>query len=338
MTLPSPAYILLLLLTSIMVLPEAMAEEASALSPRKRRKKTLKLCNEYNGKLISYYDTVFKVVNCQRVPIDHTAVNQHLKKGEKIFKVTSEVIYLIPLQKTQKKKAKASLSCKDIDGEYVTADHEVIYFIDRCKKRRFPDWQTYQEHRHRRGIHQSQFLLVDQHTLAKLRSRPDFPSSLPYTTSPLDKDPTTQLSRTQLCQKLEGQFISYFSQVYYVEKCRKRPLDSLAFSRFTARLLVPPPEEKTSENTHSPREAIEATEATNEEKAEQGETDANLQSHETDQNPYADPYERLPEVIQITDDQWIRLPLGKPYNLKNYVMPSKKDADQPTTTSPRTFR
>lgn len=330
MTLPSPLTYLLLLLTSVMIIPEAIhAEEASTLSPRKRRKKTLKLCNEYNGKLISYYDTVFQVVNCQRVPIDHTVVNGHLKKGEKIFKVTSEVIYLIPLQKSQRKKAKASLSCKDIDGEYVTADHEVIYFIDRCKKRRFPDWQTYQEHRHKQGIHQSQFLLVDQRTLAKLRSRPDFPSSLPSTTSPLDKDHTTQLSRTQLCQKLEGQFISYFSQVYYVEKCRKRPLDSLAFSRFTARLLVPPPEASHPKDARTPRVPA----AANQVKGEQGETEIEDKEKENNDNPYTDPYDRLPEVIQITDNQWIRLPLGKPYDLKDYVLPNKKTSHEPTTTS-----
>lgn len=300
--------------------PPAAAEPAEpVISPRARRKQSLRLCHRYNGKVISYYDKTFVVKNCERVPLDHATLTAHLKAGKPVTQVSSEIINLIPQQSFKPRRQPKALRCKDLEGNYVTIDHEEIYYIKGCKKQRFPDWHTYREHRFHSGPHRSKFLLITAPDLERLRSRNDFPSTLPHAamTSP------PVLSAQQVCAELEGQFVGYYSQLYFVDSCSRRPVDTIQFARLMAQLMVgttPVPDLTTNEAADEATELTpEATSALPDPPpvpASSPDEPAGEAGGEPSEDPTAQ--DSLPQVIKITDMQWMSLPLGKAYDLKNY--------------------
>lgn len=296
----------------------------AATSPRARRKQSLRLCHRYNGKVISYYDKTYVVKNCQRVPMDHAVLTAHLKAGKSVSQVSNEIINLIPLQRFEPKVSPKRLRCKDLEGNYVTMDHEEVYYIKGCKKKRFPDWHTYREHRFHTGPHSSKFLLLTAPDLQRLRSRDDFPSTLPSTDQ--EAEPPV-LNAQKVCAELEGEFVGYYSQLYFVDACSRRPVDTIQFARLMAQLMVgttPVPDLEAADAASTP--ATDASEPSGNEPVASpaaSQVPDEIQTHADakapDESTTSPAAGGLPQVIKITDTQWMSLPLGKAYDLKNYT-------------------
>ena len=308
---------------------QASPKPKTETSIRQRRKQSLRLCHQYNGKLVSYYDNTFIIKNCERVPIDHHTLNQHLKAGKTVIPITNKIINLIPLQKPSPQPQKAPLRCQDLEGNYVTTDHEDVYYIKGCKKKRFPDWHSYRAHRFKHDLHTAKFLFITDRDLIRLRSRHDFPSVLPADNDKIITAPPP--SATEVCAELEAQFVAYYSRLYYIDNCKRRPVDTIQFSRLNAQLQVATTQVPVLKSPFEPNNQTDHLDQQHQ-PSHLPNDDYNDNNNDTHPNPQQDPPTGSPPlVIKITDHQWINLPLGKAYDLKNYTPPQPDS--EPTTTN-----
>lgn len=184
-----------------------------------------KMCRPLEGKLISFYDNVFRVKNCRRQEIvDSDLVYQLLKQGNKITDVSADVIAALPLGERLEKQGRSTIdfSCKSLEGKYITYSNVNVYYVTGCKKYKFPDWISYLDHRKKSPFKEivvvpwNEFLLIEEGQelasaidvmMPKLDPNEGFPDIIPI---------------DEACQPVNGKVVSYYSKIYKIEECRKR--------------------------------------------------------------------------------------------------------------------
>lgn len=193
-----------------------------------------KVCAKYEGKYILYYERVFKVERCKRREFIVEEGMEPRLKGSKVEAVEADVIAMLeegsPLQGPQKRKA---LTCPQMNGQYLLSRSEDIYFIEKCKKRLFPDFDTYTDHAKKRGKRQQDVLEVDEAELHRIADGAPIESSLDAEYKKLlDADTGIDvLPLAEACKGLNGKFVAYYSKLYRIEKCRKLPVDPQLFGK-----------------------------------------------------------------------------------------------------------
>ena len=206
--------------------------KSKQMSPREKRRKLLNYCEQFEQKLIGFYQKVFLVKDCKRIPLNHQKLSELLKKGETITKIDNEVIYLIPLLNQNNTGPISQTSfktrCSDIEGNYITFNHETMYYIENCKKRLFPDWKTFNAHRLSPENLQAGLTVLSEQQIKQIKSGSPFSSVLPVETI----QNTKKLSKANICNKYQNKFVSYYSKLYKVSNCKKRPIDSQQFTKY----------------------------------------------------------------------------------------------------------
>ncbi len=260
----------------------------------------VKYCRMYNKMHISYYDDIYYVEACKRRRVDAADAQYKLtSRRTKIQIVDSDVIAVIPEGDAMSHVKKKNLrSCKALNGKYVTFSDVDVYYVEKCKLKIFPDWDSYIKHRNQGGLtgeilgleweEFSSFLeydkegrLIEYDVKGKVRE---------YDAQGLFKDqddekfkPFRRMNSVvgeeyakakevgpevdiipvdEACRGLNGRWVSFYSRMYKVEACRKRELDPELFW-----------------------------------KKNKGKG-AQL------------------KVLELTDEQWISLPEGKPWDVK----------------------
>ena len=209
-------------------------KKKSILSPRERRRLSLKHCQRYEGKVLSYYEETFRVRGCQRHVLDHEKLSKLLKKGVKVEKVDGSVIMSLPLATPAAYRVPA-LSCAKLNGRYITSNYEEVYFVEKCRKRLFPDGVTYNQHLRDRGIAESSLQLYGSEVLDQIKDGKPFASVAPSGESEEAGDAgVANLGKNQKCKDLEGRYVRYFIYLYKVRRCQKRPVDDQKFSQIMA--------------------------------------------------------------------------------------------------------
>ena len=186
-----------------------------------------KMCRKYDGKHIGYYEDVYFVHNCQRRLIkDHDLLYKLLRKGHQVVQVDPAVIRGIPQGKPIVKLAQEKIACKKIQNRYVTIDTNEIYFIDNCKKRLFPEWDSYRLHSQKLPLLARQILFVSAQALRNIPTGKMMPSILDKHFAAheniLENEELDTLSQSDACAGLNNQFVTYYGQLYKIEKCRRR--------------------------------------------------------------------------------------------------------------------
>ena len=187
-----------------------------------------KECRKYNGKLIGYYENVYQVENCQRREIlDEDLINRLTRSGKKVHPVENDTIVMLEEGPPVVGKTASSVNCKKLEGRYVIAGASEIHLVESCKRRPFPDWETFNSHRQDRSASQRAIIELSEEQFAELPMAEDPLESV------LDK---TYLRTMQIeaeadvipideaCRGLNGKLVSYYSKVYRIENCRKREL------------------------------------------------------------------------------------------------------------------
>ena len=205
------------------------------LSPRERRRLALKHCRRYEGRVLSYYEETFKVRGCKRHALDHAGLSKLLKKGVKVEKVDGSVIMSLPLVSPATYRT-PSLSCAKLNGQYITSNHEEVYFVQKCRRRLFPDWVTYNQHLRARGISESSLQVYGSEVLEQIKEGRPFASVTLPDESEDDEANAQDLTKNQACQGLEGRYVRYFTRLYKVRRCQKRPVDDQKFSQMMANI------------------------------------------------------------------------------------------------------
>lgn len=183
-------------------------------------------CKKYEGKYIGYYGRVFKVESCRRREIVRAdAIGAITAKGFKIIPVESDTI--IKLEKGRELSLRHlanERSCKQLESQYVVTGASDIYFIKDCKKRLFPDWETYLEHKKKRNQNKKEILELSEFEFNRI------PTDKPFQ-SILDEEYKRLLGAYKMmeiipldeaCKGINGKFVTYYSKIYKIERCFKR--------------------------------------------------------------------------------------------------------------------
>lgn len=196
-------------------------------------KESKKTCAKYEGKFIVYYERIFKVEKCKRREFLVENGYEPKLKG-KVEYVESDVIAMlaegVPLNGPQKRKP---MTCSQLNGQYLLAGSEEIYFVEKCKKRMFPDFDTYTDHSRKRGKRNQDVIEMDELELSKVADGAPIESALDAEYKKLlDADTGVDvLPLAEACRGLNGKFVSYYSKLYRIEKCRKQPVDPTLFGK-----------------------------------------------------------------------------------------------------------
>ncbi len=188
------------------------------------------ICRKHEGKLIAFYGDVFRVERCQRrAYMDNKNVYRLQREGVKVTQVDNDVIAALPegeaidLAQT----VASARSCKQLEGHYVTYSNVDVYVVEKCKKRLFPDWETYIQHREKGGDKKAEILALSWIEFSRIgEGKPlvsvldDMFRKLASGDAGVDVIPVDEA-----CRGLEGRVASYYSHLYRVERCRKREIE-----------------------------------------------------------------------------------------------------------------
>ncbi len=187
------------------------------------------ICKRYTGQLIAYYGDVYKVEGCSRRPIvNNKTVYQLQRDGQKVLDVSGDVIAALPegdaLDFAQSKWQ--ARTCKQLEGQYVTFSNVDVYFVEHCRKRIFPDWETYIRHREKRGDKKGEILALSWVEFDQLRAGQDVPSVIDDMFKKLltGEAGVDVIPVDEACEGIEGKIVSYYARLYKVEHCRKREI------------------------------------------------------------------------------------------------------------------
>jgi hypothetical protein len=207
---------------------DVVTEEEKIVKRRKFSKKEInRYCRKYEGQLISYYDTVFKVENCKRREItQYKTVQKYQKQQVKINRVQGDVIAALAIGEPMDlaMSAKTARGCDVLEGRYVSYSNVDIYYVEKCTRRLFPDFATYEKHRGAKSM--GEIVDLSWMEFSKLKQGEPIPTIMnDIFAELLSGDAGVDiLPVDEACEGLEGKIASYYSKLYKIEKCRKREI------------------------------------------------------------------------------------------------------------------
>lgn len=184
-------------------------------------------CREYGGRLIGYYGDVYKVEDCERRLIPtNKAVYKLMREGRKIQDVDGDVVAAIPEGRSYNPYSEKGevRGCRKLEGEYVTRSSVDVYFVDDCKLRLFPDWESYLQHREERGDKKGEILELTATEFQRLEKGQKIPSAVDdmYERLRLGTPDVDIIPLSEACKGVDNEVVSYYSKLYRIENCHKR--------------------------------------------------------------------------------------------------------------------
>lgn len=204
-------------------------EEEPAVVKEFTRGEIQTICKKYQGHLIAYYNDVYKVENCARRPIiNNKTVYQMQREGHKVLDVSGDVIAALPEGDAldfAETKAQAR-GCNKLEKQYVTFSNVDVYFVENCKRRIFPDWETYIRHREKRSDKKGEILALSWIEFDQLGAGEPIPSVVDDMFKKLltGEAGVEIIPVDEACEGVNGRVVSYYQRLYRVEGCRKREI------------------------------------------------------------------------------------------------------------------
>jgi hypothetical protein len=218
-------------------------------------------CKILEGKVVTYYDSAALVSGCIQRPIEDADLLNELvfKRKRPVAEVPAHVYRLIPFGEpyagSESAAKSSSDACKDLNGKYVTTTGTDYYFIEACKKRPFSSYVELQAHNKRNspvlivapdqierlpvgkqleGNYDREvnalYKIVGDSTLTTLGGKSTKPVA---STEELEALPGKTAKRQEgklLCKQLNNTVVSFYSQLFYISNCQKRPIKELPIS------------------------------------------------------------------------------------------------------------
>lgn len=185
-------------------------------------------CKKYEGEYIGYYSLIFKVEKCKRRQLVGKELIRRLftKPGLKVVSVDGDTVAKLPRGEDLSQLPEDKLQvrgCRDLSGKYVIYGGSDIYFVERCQRRLLPDYETYQEHVKKEGGSRELYeLTADEFN--GLKPGPPIESIMPQVFKRLMEnwEDADLIPLSEACQGINGRFVTYYSKLYFIEKCFKR--------------------------------------------------------------------------------------------------------------------
>lgn len=211
------------------------------------------ICKKYEGQLIGYYGSVYRVRDCRRIPVpDSDSLLDATSHGAVIHEVDSRVV--VALTESSARDQGRVRDCKALGGRYITTSFVDVYWVEGCNRRLFPDWETYIQHRADRKKESEDILTVTRAEFRSLKRGPDMPSAIDARlakTSVVDREDLDILPVDEACKGINNSFRSYHSRMYRIENCRKREISPDALLDKTKFPNAPTMEEMSSQQWRS---------------------------------------------------------------------------------------
>ncbi|MFZ9519714.1 MAG: hypothetical protein ACO3A4_04485 [Silvanigrellaceae bacterium] len=217
-------------------------------------------CGMLEGKVVTYYDSSALVVNCVQRPVEDPDLLNELvfRQRKPVAEIPAHVYRLIPFGEPwlaqQSQNLTMSKVCRELNGRYITSTGTDYYFVEACKKRPFSSYVELQAHN--KGNAPVLTVPPDQvdkiPTGSKLEGNYDREVGALYkivgdsTLSPLStgntrKKPVTSAAELEelpekpdrtrnsknLCKELNHKIVSFYSQIFYITGCQKRPIKEI---------------------------------------------------------------------------------------------------------------
>ncbi|MFK7871706.1 MAG: hypothetical protein AB8C84_00850 [Oligoflexales bacterium] len=191
------------------------------------------LCKKYEGHYVAYYSEVFHVQDCARVLLTQVQLENVLRDKQKVEDVSGEVIRALPLRDVVVQAAGPVRECKVFEKRFVTGHFVHVYYVEKCQKRVFPDWDSWAEYQKHHPELSSVILQLSDAELDQIPNGAQFPSVFDSIQMVGEEEVPDLLPLDEACQGLDGAVVSYYQHVYRIENCRKRQIsaDSLLASQ-----------------------------------------------------------------------------------------------------------
>ncbi len=224
-------------------------------------------CRIFDKKLIAYYDQTGLVQGCRlRLITDPLMLNiVKTQNANKIIELPSSVYRLFPHGKPIREsevagferslgfKIRGSL-CQALNDQYVTATGVNFYYVEGCRKRKFPNYAALQEHNQSKRTVKT----ITPGQLKKLKNGRDMKglsggvadiwitidgdaawqrsSRVPASAAAQQDNPedfreaaksiAKPVNKRKLCTEIKGKLVSFYGHIYYVEnpRCQLRKL------------------------------------------------------------------------------------------------------------------
>jgi hypothetical protein len=192
-----------------------------------------KVCAKYKGKLISVYGEIYKLKDCVRHLVqDQEEIFKFNRQGMSVVEVDAKDVAALPVGDHWSEVSVKERPCSFFSKKYVTFSYTDIYFVENCVKRLVPDYETLVQHRKERGQPNGEVLALTSREFYSLKQGRDL-------TSVMDREFNKLLDGSagvdiipvdEACRGVEGKFVTFYSRMYKIEKCRKREIDAEAFT------------------------------------------------------------------------------------------------------------
>lgn len=198
-------------------------------------------CRKYNGKNITYYQDVYSVRDCKLFRIDD--VYTATKKGIPLTEVDSRTVDVLRYEGKVIADTRPALTCAQLEGKYVTISFVEVFWVEKCKKRLFPDWASFENHRGKLESNRN-VVWVTGDEIAGIANGEPMPSVLNAESKALLQadGPIEVIPLEEACRGLIGKYVSYLDEIFFIQNitgpnytsqhCQKRKVDS---EEFTAR-------------------------------------------------------------------------------------------------------
>lgn len=205
---------------------------------------TSQACKKFEGSFIGYYGRVFRVEKCKKRSIDDSDAVYRITMGKnKIVEVPAEIVAALPdgLPLIDQNPSKGERTCKQLAGNYLTHNFSDMYYLDGCQLFGFPDYETYVDHRKRNNKLRLEVISISYLELRKSGKIKVVPSIMDAETARMTDRaaPIEVIPIDVACKGLNDQYVTFYSLMYKVEKCKKRPIDpERALSKFSGRMKL----------------------------------------------------------------------------------------------------
>lgn len=204
------------------------------------------LCKKYRNSYVSYYGKVYHINDCILFEINEDKINSLISKGAKIIAVDSKVIG--SLKKAYEQKPKPLLSpqllCNKYNNQYITYSHSDIYWVENCKKRKFPDYASFEHHRGKLKKNGKQVMSLELEMFDSIATGAEMASIINNEFKDILLNNTQlpdMIPNDEACQGLINRYVSYLGDIYQIEKlpgteksmmlCQKKKINGPEFTK-----------------------------------------------------------------------------------------------------------
>ena len=188
-------------------------------------------CKKYNKKYISYYSKVYYVKNCERHQVKSQIKIEKLSLRYKVQSVDSSTIIMIK-KGSDYEQNRQDRNCKKLNNKYIMNQNGNVFWVKKCMRHAFPDWETYLADRKKKRLKSSDIIEVSDVEFNSLKVGKNLPSILDKAYKKLyteDDSVEEIIPVDEACVGINGRFISYYSKIYKVVKCYKREVNPEKF-------------------------------------------------------------------------------------------------------------